>query len=68
MTRVGSQSHRNYYYYYYIIFINISTAKPTRCTNFSNSFYFGITLYMFRTVFPSIIKSSKLYIQQQVSV
>jgi hypothetical protein len=28
--------------------------------------YFGITLYMFRTVFPSIIRSSRLYIQQQV--
>jgi len=30
--------------------------------------YFGITLYMFRTVFPSIIRSSKLYIQQQTFV
>jgi len=30
--------------------------------------YFGITLYMFRTVFPSIIRSSRLYIQQQVYV
>ena len=26
------------------------------------------TLYMFRTVFPSIIRSSRLYIQQQVYV
>ena len=40
-------------------------VKPTRCTNFSSLFYFGITLYMFWTVFPSII-SSGLYIQQQV--
>jgi len=31
-------------------------------------FYFGITLYMFRTVFPPIIRSSRLYIQQQVYV
>jgi len=46
----------------------ISTVKPTRCTNPSNLFYFGMTLYMFRTVFPSIIRSSKLYIQQQASV
>jgi hypothetical protein len=30
--------------------------------------YFCITLYMFRTVFPSIIRSSGLYIQQQVYV
>ena len=31
-------------------------------------FYFGITLYMFRTVFPSIIRGSRLYIQQQAYV
>jgi len=30
--------------------------------------YFGMTLYMFRTVFPSIIRSSRLYIQQQAFV
>ena len=41
----------------------ISIVKPTRCTNVSNLFYFGMTLYMFRTVFPSIISSSRLYIQ-----
>jgi len=35
---------------------------------FLNFFYFRITIYMFRTVFPSIIRSSKLYIQQQVYV
>ena len=29
----------------------ISTVKPTRCTNVSNSFYCGMTIYMFRTVF-----------------
>ena len=44
---------------------SISIEKPTRCTNVSNLFYFGMTLYMFRTVFPSIINSSRLYIQQQ---
>jgi len=27
--------------------------------------YFGMALYMFRTVFPSIIRSSRLYIQQR---
>ena len=31
--------------------------------NVSNLFYFGTTLYMFRTVFPSIIRSLRLYIQ-----
>jgi len=46
----------------------ISITKPTRCTNVSNLFYFGMTLYMFRTVFPSIISSSRLYIQQQAYV
>ena len=30
--------------------------------------YFGMTLYVFRTVFPSIIGSSRLYIQQQAYV
>ena len=28
-------------------------------------FSLGLTFYMFRTVFPSIIRSSQLYIQQQ---
>ena len=46
----------------------ISVVKPTRCTNVSNLFYFGISLYMFRAVFPSIISSSRLYIQQQTYV
>ena len=31
--------------------------------NVSNLFYFGTTLYMFRTVSPSIIRSLRLYIQ-----
>ena len=46
----------------------ISIVKPTRCTNVSNLFYFGTTLYMFRTVSPSIIRSLRLYIQHQVYV
>ena len=36
--------------------------------NISNLFYFGTTLYMFRAVFPSIIRSLRLYIQHQVYV
>ena len=36
-------------------------VKQTRCTNVSNLFYFGMTLYMFQTVFPSIISSSRLH-------
>jgi len=50
------------------ITVYISTVKPTRCTNVSNLFYFGMKLYMFRTVFPPIISSSRLYIQQQAFV
>ena len=42
---------------------SISIVKPTRSTNVSNLFYFGMTLYIFRTVFPSIIRSSRLFIQ-----
>jgi hypothetical protein len=30
--------------------------------------YFGLTIYTFRTVFPSIIRSSRLYIQQHTYV
>jgi len=33
--------------------------------NISNLFYFGTTLYMFRTFFPSIIRSLRLCIQLQ---
>jgi hypothetical protein len=36
--------------------------------NISNLSYFGTTLYMFRTVSPSIIRSLRLYIQHQVYV
>jgi len=36
--------------------------------NISNLFYLGTTLYMFRTVFPSIIRRLRLYIQHQVYV
>jgi hypothetical protein len=42
-------------------------VKPTTCTSFSN-YLFCIAPYMFRTVFPSIIRSSELYIQQQAYV
>jgi len=31
----------------------VSILKPTRCTNVSNLFYFGMTLYVFWTVLPS---------------
>ena len=43
-------------------------VKPTRCTCFSNLFYIVVALYMFRTDFPSIIRSLRLYIQHQVYV
>ena len=34
--------------------------------NVSNLFYFGTTLYMFRTVSSSIIRSLRLYVQHHV--
>jgi len=34
----------------------------------SQIYFVGVTPYMFRTVFPSIIRSSKLYILQQAYV
>jgi len=43
-------------------------SKTNQMHNISNLFYFGTTLHMFRTVFPSIIRSLWLYIQHQVYV
>jgi hypothetical protein len=43
-------------------------SKTNQMQNISNLFYFGTTLYMFRTVSPSIIRSLRLYIQHQVHV
>ena len=45
--------------------ISISIVKPTRYTIFR---VYWISLFMFRTVFPSIIRSPRLYIQRQVYV
>jgi len=52
----------------FIYVMIISIVKPTKCTSVSNLFYFGMTLYMFQTVFLSIIWSSRLYIEQQAFV
>ena len=46
----------------------ISIVEPTRCTSVLSLFYFGMTLYVFQTVFLSIIRSSRLYIQRQAFV
>ena len=43
-------------------------SKTNQMHNISNLLYFGTTLYMFRTVFPSIIRSLRLYVQHQVYV
>jgi hypothetical protein len=43
-------------------------SKTNQMHNISNLFYFGTTLYMFRTVSPSIIRSLRLYIHHQVHV
>ena len=46
----------------------ISIVQPTRRNNVSNLFYCGMTLYMFRKVFPSVVRSSRVYIQQHAFV
>jgi len=43
-----------------------SYSKTNQMHQFLKFIFFGTTLYMFRTVFPSIIRSSRLYIQHQV--
>ena len=43
-------------------------SKTNQLHNISNLFYFGTTLYIFRTVFQSIIRSLRLCIQHQVYV
>jgi hypothetical protein len=43
-------------------------SKPNQMHNISNLFCFGTTIYMFRTVSSSIIRSLRLYIQHQVYV
>jgi len=43
-------------------------SKTNQMHNISNLFYFGTTLYMFRTVSPSINRSLRLYIQHRVYV
>jgi len=43
----------------------IKTNQIHPCTKL---FYFEMTLYMFRTVFPLIIRTSRLYILQQAYV
>jgi hypothetical protein len=43
-------------------------SKSNQIHQFLKFIYFDLTLYMFRTVFASIIRSSRLYIQQQVYV
>jgi len=40
----------------------IRSLQPKRC-DVSQFIYFCKTLYMFQTVFPSIVRSSKLHIQ-----
>jgi hypothetical protein len=41
-------------------------SETNQLHNISHLFYFGTTLYLFRTVFPSIIRSLRLYIQHEV--
>jgi len=47
---------------------SLSIVKPIDAPMYQICFIFGMTLWMFRTVFPSIIRSSRMYIQQQAYV
>ena len=49
-------------------FKTVHTATDICQTDTAVCLLAGITLYMFRTVFPPIIRSSRLYIQQQAFV
>jgi hypothetical protein len=42
-------------------------SKTNQTHNISNLFYFGKTLYVFRTVFPSVIRNLRLYIQHHTT-
>jgi hypothetical protein len=57
LTFVGPRSIVIYFY-----------SKTIQMHNISILFYFETTFYKFRTVFPSIIRSLRLYIQHQVYV
>jgi hypothetical protein len=49
---------------HWVVYRNIiSIVKRTLCTSVSNLFYFGITLHDSDDLSPSIISSSRLYIQ-----
>jgi len=43
-------------------------SNTNQMHNISNLFYFGTKLYMFQTVYPSVIRSLRPYIQHQVHV
>jgi hypothetical protein len=65
MSEIMTESEADYKLEFFI-----SILKTNQMHNISNLFlfYFGTTLYMFRTVPPSIIRSLRLYIQHQVFV
>jgi len=46
----------------------LAIVKPTRCTISQIYFIFVKKFYMFRTVFPYIIRILRLYIQHQIYV
>ena len=57
-----------YLRYHVANFQHCSYSKTNQMHQCIKLFYFGMTLYMFRTVFPSIIRSSRLCIQQRAFV
>jgi hypothetical protein len=68
VTRVGINIEYTSTFRFACTSFHYSYSKTKQMNQFFNFIYFCITLYMFRTVFQSIIRSSELYIQQQAYV
>jgi hypothetical protein len=56
--KINGQAYISVYFY----------SKTNHMHNISNLFYFGTTIYMYRTVSSSIIRSLRLFIQHQVRI
>jgi len=67
MEVCGNRSWRWVMSDYLLMYFYSKNNQMHQCLKFI-LFYFAVTLYMFRTVFPSIIRISRLYIQQQAFV
>ena len=67
MEICGNRSWRWVMSDYFMVYFYSKTNQMHKCLKFI-LFYFAVTLYLFRMVFPSIIWGSRLYIQKQAYV